>query len=124
MDRFVEGYIAAALCSLNAGLDFETYSISALSPEATARINEDCQKFQEQAGELLSSVIDEFKGSPMNYSLEKAGSDFWLTRNKDGSGYWSSPELREEDGAALAEIAYRFGSLDIYVGDDSLLYLS
>lgn len=123
MERFVEGYINAALVLLGDTTDFddspETYSVSQLSPQAIARMNEDCQKFQEQAGEVLTSVVDK-----NNYSVERAGNDFWLTRNGHGAGFWDRDELPEGVGDKLTKIAKEFGTVDLYVGDDSLLYLS
>ena len=123
MDRFAAGYINAALVLLGDITDSddspETYNINQLSPEAIARMNEDCQKFQEQAGEVLAAVMDN-----NGYSVERAGNDFWLTRNGHGAGYWDRDELPEGVGDTLTEIAKEFGTVDLYVGDDGLLYLS
>jgi hypothetical protein len=50
----------------------------------------------------------------------QAGHDFWLTRNHHGAGFWG-----RGIGAAgdkLTEFAHAYGSVDLYVGDDNLIY--
>lgn len=71
---------------------------------------EDCDSFIEKAGESI-------------YDREvEAMQDFWLTRNGHGAGFWDGDW--PENGDELDDIASSYPSIDAYVGDDSLIYLS
>lgn len=85
----------------------DNYSSSDISTELMARIEADCAKFQ--ADNDLSEG-----------TLEQAGHDFWLTRNGHGAGFWDGDW--PESGDALTEASKAFGIVDIYVGDDGLIY--
>lgn len=51
--------------------------------------------------------------------------DFWLTRNGHGAGFWDRTELdADELGDRLTVLAKEFGAVDLYQGDDRLLYLA
>lgn len=52
---------------------------------------------------------------------DQIGHDLWLTRNHHGAGFWDRGlgDLGDE----LTKRAHAYGSSDIYVGDDGLLYL-
>lgn len=102
---FVTAYIEAAYWT-----EEEQVGDAPLSDDALASINADCERFIEQAGDLLD-----------NMSPEQAGHDFWLTRNRHGAGFWDR-DLGAV-GERLTEIAHGFGESDLYVGDDSLAYV-
>jgi hypothetical protein len=55
-----------------------------------------------------------------DWSEEQVGHDFWLTRNGHGAGFW---DRGLENGDVLTKWAKTFGSCDLYVGDDGLLYV-
>jgi DNA-binding CsgD family transcriptional regulator len=55
-----------------------------------------------------------------NNEMDRAGFDFWLTRNREGAGFWDG--FWGEDGDALTDIAHEFGEVDVFVGDDGLLH--
>lgn len=91
-----------------------------LSPGTWACFERDCQSFYEQARTLIESG-PEFRHS----KPERAGHDFWLTRNGHGAGFWdgdwdtaANPEL----GSALTAIAKTFGEIALYLGDDGRIY--
>lgn len=46
--------------------------------------------------------------------------DFWLTRNHHGAGFWDRG--LGSVGDKLTKCAHSFGSVDLYVGDDGLIY--
>lgn len=50
--------------------------------------------------------------------------DLWLTRCGHGTGFWDrySSGRGSEIGEALTGIAKNFGNVDLYVGDDNLIY--
>lgn len=113
LDEFTTAYIEAMLWSStdynNVPLD-KNYSITDLSPELLAQVKKDCEEFQRwHRGRIL-------------HDLERAGHDFWLTRNSHGSGFWEVPDWPEEDGKVLTCAAHAYGEVYIVVGDDGKLY--
>ncbi len=133
MDEFTQAYIECALWTSiddREGGSFpldDTHSIDDIAPETLEEIIADCQAFQNSFGLLIAS------------DLPRAGHDFWLTRNSHGAGFWdghwSSPftELDDDNAARmiqryrtvgdyLTEMSKPFGSYDLYVGDDNLIY--
>ncbi len=53
-------------------------------------------------------------------NLEQIGHDFWLTRCRQGVGFWDRGlgDLGDE----LTELARSFGELHLYVGDDGKVH--
>jgi len=119
---------------------------SDLAPEALASIIEDCRRFQAEAADLIEQAGER------GYSEERAGHDFWLTRNGHGAGFWDREELEPEGeewestripldqwtpetratlerlraeslGQRLTKIAKGFGEADAYLGDDGKVYV-
>jgi len=111
LDRFTESYIEAALwSSVDDGgnpLDSQFF-IDDLAPDTLAKIIDDCKRFQYNHAALIT---DE----------KQAGHDFWLTRNHHGAGFWDG-DWPEPSASTLTAASHGFGSFDIYVGDDGLLY--
>ncbi len=115
---FTHGYITAALWSstddngepLDAGRDG-----SDIAPDSRARMEKDCAAFFKNWHPLWDEAPD---GS--DYSAdERAGHDFWLTRNRHGAGFWDRPEIYGETNAArLTESAQAAGERWLYLGDD------
>ena len=54
--------------------------------------------------------------------LEKAGHDFWLTRNHHGAGFWDG-DWEEQKGIALTNACRRFKEVSIYPATDGKLYI-
>jgi len=54
--------------------------------------------------------------------MEAAGHDFWLTKNRHGSGFWD--QGLGELGRRLSENAKVYGSTDLYLGDDGKIHAS
>lgn len=120
MHDFVKSYIETALFATTDDqgdpLD-EKYGLKNLSQEAAIQMFEDCHKFQEENREdLQTSLNDRFSPEVLG------GHYFWLTRNGHGTGFWDG-DWPEEAGERLTKAAERFGSSDLYVGDDGKLYL-
>lgn len=61
-----------------------------LHPDALIDIIADCVAFQIANPELLAQAVD-----CEGYDMERAGMDFWYTRNGHGVGYWSRDELEQ-----------------------------
>ncbi len=127
LDAFTRAYIECALWSST----YETeeredtpmdanFSVEDLAPECIAKIVADCAKFQHDQIEAIA--WDNLVHFPHRYSThEKAGHDFWLTRNGHGAGFWDG-DWKEPYATSLTDAAHAYGSSDFYVGDDGMLY--
>jgi hypothetical protein len=120
-DTFAQAYIEAALWSSTDGdglpLDSGDYE---LAPETVTRMVEDCKNFQADNEELLDHWY-----SDCGESDQRAGHDFWLTRCGHGAGFWdrwNSATPQGRIGAELTKACKTFGNVDLYVGDDGLIY--
>ena len=117
MDSFTRAYFETALWSStdesrdDGGdpLD-ENYSIGDIDEETSAKMIADCTDFQERYTELLVE-------SGLDY--DKAGHDFWLSRNGHGSGFFDEEVPHRDELQAAAE---SYGEFSLYVGDDGVIY--
>ena len=123
LDPFTRGYIEAMFFTDTGSGDdegLENVAVCNLSNEAWGSITKDCAVFQKLNAELLERAYSE-----ADYDSEKAGRDFWYTRNGHGVGFWDRG--LGEIGVALSETCgwkTKFGELDLYLGDDGQIYLS
>ena len=115
MDKFTQSYILAALWSTTdestpEGGDFldENYGPDDLAPETIERMQADCNRFQAENAQDIDA------------REEQAGHDFWLTRCGHGCGYWDGDWL--EAGDRLTEACKSYPDINLYVGDDGLIY--
>lgn len=112
MDTFTTAYIECALWS---SLDDEGEPLDGgwheLAPETRGTMVADCAAFQADNVELLSES---------GLSDEQAGHDFWLTRCGHGAGFWDRGIGAV--GNELTKAAKAYGNVDLYVGDDGLIY--
>lgn len=120
IDTFTRAYIECALWSSTDHSDDQggdpldaSYGSEDIAPATLQRMIEDCEQFQADNG------IPEY-GDPRFSDAEKAGHDFWLTRNHHGAGFWDRG--LGEIGRKLTDAANAWGSFDLYVGDDGLIY--
>ena len=118
LDRFTQGYIRTAFWTLidDQGNPLEA-EFASLSPETLAQMIEDCTSFNQIADVWLDKA---YLRGDMSYDMERAGTDFWLTRNRHGAGYWDRG--LGAAGDTLTEFAHSFGGCDLYRGDDGLIY--
>jgi hypothetical protein len=114
--EFVDAYLEAALWASNdeegRPLD-EHYSGEDFAPEAIAQAINESNDFVEVMRKDLESV-----GSPPQH-----GHDFWLTRNHHGAGFWDRG-YDKDIGDRLTGAAQAYGEVNVYVGDDDMLYFS
>lgn len=119
LDSFTQGYVHAIFfteChSDNPELVDATFSD--LAPETLATIIADCAAFQEANTTLLDTACN----TP-RYDSKRAGTDYWLTRNGHGAGFWDRG--LGETGSRLSDMARLDGSRYAYKGDDEKLYIS
>lgn len=105
------------ICALWSSVDDDgepldsVYSIDDISAQAVKQMQADIDAFVESNEELLRES---------GMSDEQIGHDFWLTRNGHGSGFWDRG--LGSIGVALTKASKPFGSSNLYVGDDGLIY--
>lgn len=82
-----------------------------LAPETRAAMEADCTAFLAYCA-ATGVTRDDWEDSQL-------GHDFWLTRNGHGTGFW---DRGLPEGKALSDASKTFGSADLYIGDDGLIY--
>lgn len=117
-DQFTVGYIACALWSSLDNVDESggepldrNYSPDDIACPTLDRMVADCRTFQDEQREALTLT---------GRDSSKLGHCFWLNRNGHGSGFWDEGD--EPCFETLSEASNRFGSFDLYIGDDSLIH--
>lgn len=114
-DEFTRGYIEAIFWLVDEEIENPTFA--EFSEEALAKADSDCAAFQSCQRKELAKAYDQTK----DYDANRAGVDFWLTRNGHGAGFWDRG--LGKIGDVLTEAARAFGQCDMYQGDDEKLYL-
>lgn len=116
LDDFTKAYLECALWSTNDESDpsggeslDENYDFSDISPELLAEMGADCKQFQDENWDDISE------------NPTRAGYDFWLTRNHHGAGFWDG-DWPEPVGKRLTKSSEFYGEVDLYVGDDGMIY--
>ena len=124
---FTDAYIECALwSSVVDDVDGEEGEITDdhgredISEETLATMRADCKAFFEANEEAL--LCD---GGPTgkdgSSQAAMAGHDFWMTRCGHGAGFWDG-DWPEPQATILDKAARAFGNVDLYVGDDGLIY--
>lgn len=113
LDQFTRSYVETALWSSldddGKPLDDKKYGIKKLAPATLQQMIGDCKQFQaDHADDILED-------------LSRAGHDFWLTRNHHGAGFWDG-DWPDDVGKRLTESSHVWNSVNLYVGDDGLIY--
>jgi len=135
IDRFTQGYIEALFFTEEAsGVTTEEWQatdehdegsipgdvgIEDIDDASFAEILKDCKDFQETYDLALQEAYA-VEGD-RTYDPERAGYDFWLTRNRHGVGFWDRG--LGAVGDVLTTAANACGSVDVYLGDDGKVYL-
>ncbi len=112
-DRFLAGYISCALWSSMDDDDVPldtNYGREDLSPATLKGMEEDCAAFQK------ANLVDLGTAYLGAYAPERAGHDFWLTRNRHGSGFWD--RNLGDLGDRLTDAAHAYSEYTLNVGDD------
>jgi hypothetical protein len=137
IDEFFNAYLTAALWSSTDNADESgcepldrNYDVNDIDPETLARMRADCIEFlNHDLGGRLIRIAERLEsegkwslsGGAGCSAMAYAGHDFYLTRQGHGCGYWDGDWPR---GIAegLDKLAQEFGTFDLYVGDDGLVY--
>ena len=139
LNDFIRAYVNCALWSTvnekvyeETGIDEHLgtqYFYEDLTEKTLQDIKEDCTSFLRErnvARVIYECCLNEGKTLADGYSynaFELAGHDFWLTRNGHGTGFWDYGRWAQPFDKYLDAIATSYGTSDLYVGDDGLLYV-
>lgn len=112
LDSFTRAYIECALWSStdDEGDPLDSFDLDEIDPATLAGMVQDCANFQ---------ADERYQEISTAWTTEQAGHDFWLTRNGHGAGFW---DRGLEHGDELSAMAKVYGSVDLYVGDDGMIY--
>jgi hypothetical protein len=102
---FIAAYLDCAAWADGSEEQTERANNGEFTSEAQVRAQVECKAFMYRALPYMQA-----------WTPEQAGHDFWLTRNGHGSGFW---DRQLEHGDVLTAIAKNFGTLSVYVPDDS-----
>ena len=111
LKKFVAAYIEAIYFT-DTGEEGQPPVDAELSPEALKEINEVCVDFLESCEEVILQTENTY---------DRAAHDFWFTRNGHGCGFWDG-DWPEPQANWLTDMAKAYGSVDVYEGDDGLIY--
>lgn len=126
LDEFAQAYVEAMFftdASCGDDGDLEHATVADLAPETWDRLWKDCAAFEFAANEWLQKAYGRKTNTGHIYSEARAGHDFWLTRNGHGAGFWDRG--LGAVGDRLSELCghgTHFSTLDLYRGDDGLIY--
>lgn len=126
LDAFVASYIEA-LYFTDTGEEGQPDTDAELAPETRQRIEDDCAAFLWRAYPYLDAIDNAHPGDERDISIdepayERAARDFHFTRNGHGVGFWEPGRWPAPYGDMLDKLARSFGQLDVYEGDDGLIY--
>ena len=123
LDRFTLGYVEAMVWT-DCNCDSEELAdkdCDDFAPETWAKIKADCDAFQAACADDIAAANE--AGRDDDY----LGHDFWLTRNGHGTGFWDRRELEADGVGARLDAACGYGTafrgVDLYLGDDGLVYM-
>jgi hypothetical protein len=118
LDQFTQAYIVCALWSSEP--DMGNWCPEDIAPKTLKAMQEDCREFYEANAEHIN-CDDGPLGPDGSNQVEMAGHDFWLNRCGHGAGFWDG-DWPEPHATALDKAASAFGNVDLYLGDDGLIY--
>lgn len=107
LEQFVKSYLAAAAwCTVDSHEENDEFT-----KDSILKAQRDCNAFiiciqrsftESRAKELLSLEVNKD-------GICITAHDFWLTRNRHGSGFWDKAEIYgKEDAATLTDLAHKF----------------
>jgi hypothetical protein len=137
LDEFTQGYIEAMFFTEEAtGVTTEQWpamedtaqgsipgdvGFTDIAPGALDRIKADCERWRgANSNKLHEAYKRTVDGKP--YTPERAGHDFWFSRNGHGVGFWSRDGLGYL-GDELTRAAREAGEVYVYLGDDGKVYV-
>ena len=118
IDEFVSSYIEAMLWAErpidengNEGEAFEdTHEIEDIAPDSMEEIRSDCEGFLRENARFIRG------------EFERAGMDFYLTRNRHGAGFWDGG-WSAGIGRRLTDSAHVYGTQGLDLWSDGKLHI-
>ena len=134
---FVQGYVEAMFWTEDApGVDTEEFltdeyqeamaegqcdgtipgdvGFNELHPDFLATILRECETFQKENAADLAEAYDRD-----GYTPERAGHDYWLTRNGHGTGFWDRDELDADGLGDRLSDAARYSEVNLWFDPDT-----
>lgn len=124
IQSFIEGYLTAALWSSTDTLNGEDVNLDDFewADGEAEKLNGDCRDFIAANAVDLWAYPDHYTPSSGFDVWECMGHDFWLTRNGHGAGFWDRG--LGELGDRLTAASKVYGGVDLYLGEDELVYVA
>lgn len=124
-DEFLADYLRTALDDFSVTQRDEGNDVylddDDLDPDALAKMTADATVFWNRNGPYILAR-EEYNDRGEWTIAERAASDFYLTRNGHGSGFWDRPELWGPYTDKFKKDSEWFGTTDLYLGDDGKVY--
>lgn len=118
LDDFTLAYIEAALWTSYGSVDgdvvlesLQDFDVEDIDPVCLDYIIEDCRKFQKDNYDDIYGIENV---DPQWDNAQRAGHDFWLTRNGHGSGFWDNHRWPKPQAMRLTKAAKKFGEMNLY----------
>ena len=112
MREFFVAYVNAALWATVDDATGEPldrrYNLDDITLASRAQMEDDCRNFITSNRDDLSTL-----------DAEQCGQDFWLTRNRHGTGFWDRG-YPEELGARLSDAAHVWGEASLYAHEGAV----
>lgn len=131
IQSFIEGYLTAALWSstdtmpANEAEDMAEHTVNLDDFEwaegEAEKLHADCRDFIAANAVDLWAYPDHYTPASGYDVWECMGHDFWLTRNGHGAGFWDRG--LGDIGDRLTAASKVYGGVDLYLGDDELVYV-
>lgn len=122
LDSFVHAYMICALWSSTdehgEPLD-AVFSPDDIAQECADAMRASCVDFVQANVADLAEYCQRMRNEQWS-GEERAGHDFWLTRNGHGAGFWDRG--LGDLGQRLSDAAEVYGSVDLYASDDGRVY--
>lgn len=119
LDSFTRSYVETALW-LVSGPDGEPtddeYTVEDIDDATMTEMVQDCQGFANGLSQGLYDMI-----TTQDDGWERAGHDFFLTRNRHGAGFWDG-DWPADAGRKLTQAAHTYGTFQLVVGEDGKVY--
>lgn len=117
LNKFIAGYISCAVWSSTDAngqpLD-DRFTAADLTSKAQRSCTADCRKFVTEQWEALQQA----QALSPAMDAERCGHNFWLTRNRHGSGFWD--EGLGNTGKTLTDAAHAYGEAHLFVNKNKL----
>jgi hypothetical protein len=117
----LHGYLVCAIWSSTGeegeSLD-EQFGVDCIAPLSMIHARRDVCQMRKLADIIVPDWRD-------YWDNDRFGTDFWLTRNGHGAGFWDrySEGPGKVIGDTLTMVSDTFGEVNLYVGDDGLVHL-